>query len=130
MKSNHFNKTVVAKTGKGILDLINSKESSYVDSDLLPSSNEGKFLFNAWKSLLGHSKFTENDNFFQIGGNSLKAVQLVSRISNYFSVSLQLTDIFLYPTISEQVTIILASEQKRSFPPIIISPRLSHIPLS
>ncbi len=130
MKSNQFNKTVIAKTGKGILSLINSKGPSFSDADLVSYSEENRFLFTTWSELLGHSKFNENDDFFQVGGNSLKAVQLVSRISTQFSVAIQLIDVFLNPTISELVAFILNSERKTTLPSIKVSSRPFPLPLS
>ncbi|MEJ7675699.1 MAG: condensation domain-containing protein [Chitinophagaceae bacterium] len=69
--------------------------------------------------------------FFKVGGNSLKAVQLVSRISRDFSVHVQLTEIFLQPTI-EKLAIHILSQEKSLLSSSIISiqQRPNQIPLS
>jgi len=48
-------------------------------------------------------------NFFKLGGHSLKATQLVSRIHKEFGVRLELQDIFQYYTIQEQSELIRMS---------------------
>lgn len=50
-----------------------------------------KTLFKMWKSVLGQSYIRKDDNFFDIGGDSLMAVQLFSKISLEFSIDLPLS---------------------------------------
>ena len=130
MKSNQFNKTVIARTGKGILDLVKTSVLSNADVDLDSMTPENKFLFSVWRNLLGHAAFYEKDDFFQVGGDSLKAVQLVSRISNHFSIRIGLTDIFLNPTIAQQVKLILEGNHELSVPPLKSFNRSHPLPLS
>ena len=130
MKGNQFNKTVIARTGKGILDLVKSNVAGNTEIDLGLITPERKFLFSAWQGLLGHSMSRENDDFFQVGGDSLKAVQLVSRISSHFSIAIGLTDIFLNPTIALQAKLILESNHESSIPSLIAFPRSHPLPLS
>lgn len=47
-------------------------------------------LVKIWEELLGKSRVGTHDNFFEIGGHSLKAVQLTSRISEVFGVKLEI----------------------------------------
>ncbi len=51
-----------------------------------------------WQEILGTERVGINDNFFHLGGHSLKAMQVVAKITDY---TLTLTDIFQYPTIAE-----------------------------
>lgn len=60
-------------------------------------------LLNIWKNVLGSSVYSEEDDFFFIGGDSLKAIYLLTQINNAFCVHWVLNDIFLYPTIRSQV---------------------------
>ena len=41
-----------------------------------------------------------NDNFFQLGGHSLKAIRLLARINNKFNINLPLMTIFQYPALA------------------------------
>ena len=100
MKNKPENKTIGVKTGKDILNLFKSKDKK--GNGLhgnMPADEVETGLFSIWAGLLGHENFGVNDDFFQAGGNSLKGVQVISRISRTFRVNIQLTDIFLHPTI-------------------------------
>jgi len=59
-------------------------------------------LVETWADVLGIEKdiIGINDNFFQLGGHSLKATILVSKIHKIFNVKIPLTEIFKKPTIS------------------------------
>ena len=41
----------------------------------------------------------DNDNFFEIGGHSILAIQIASRLSEIFMVDVRIMDIFNNPTI-------------------------------
>jgi bacitracin synthase 3 len=63
---------------------------------------EGKteiMLSEIWKEVLNRPDIGATDNFFSIGGHSLKAIQLVSRIQKAFGVDLPLREIFNEPTV-------------------------------
>ncbi|MCP4990324.1 MAG: SDR family NAD(P)-dependent oxidoreductase [Colwellia sp.] len=64
-----------------------------------------------WQELLGISEVGRNDNFFEMGGDSLIGIQLISRINKEFSIDLAMKLLFENPTpaaIAEHV------EQKES----------------
>ncbi|MEP6583183.1 MAG: amino acid adenylation domain-containing protein, partial [Ginsengibacter sp.] len=131
MKSKQFNKTFGAKTGKGILDLINSKKNNSLEQAEFHQDGESETLYNIWKNLLGHSNFSNKDDFFQVGGNSLKAVQLVSRISKEFSINIELADIFSNTTIAEQSDLIQQKGKSAFYSSsLVATARPENIPLS
>ena len=70
------------KYGNNLLDLKQKHSSAITVSS--PETEQESALYSIWKSLLGHDRFGIDDDFFQVGGNSLKTVQLVSRISRHF----------------------------------------------
>ena len=47
-----------------------------------------------------------NDNFFDLGGHSLKATQLISRVRSNFGVKLAVKDLFVSPTVGGMSEII------------------------
>lgn len=53
-----------------------------------------------WSEILGSDRFGVHDNFFDSGGHSLSATQLVTRIRRNFAVELSLRDFLKYPTIA------------------------------
>lgn len=58
-------------------------------------------LLELWKDILGVNDVGVDDNFFEIGGHSIKATLLMIRIRKGFDVDISLSDIFEYPTITE-----------------------------
>ncbi|HLP46095.1 MAG TPA: amino acid adenylation domain-containing protein [Candidatus Kapabacteria bacterium] len=70
-----------------------------------------------------------DDNFFQLGGHSLKAVMLVTKISKDLNVKISLADIFTFPTIRGLARHI-AGLTKVTFEAIEIADEREYYPLS
>lgn len=70
-----------------------------------------KRLYDLWVELLGHNQFDSDCDFFDIGGNSLRAIQLVTRINLLFHIKVSIRDIFLNASFTKQIEII---DQKRT----------------
>jgi acyl carrier protein len=66
---------------------------------VLPTNEMEDRIARVWQDLLKIPKVGINDNFFDIGGHSLLAVQLHSRLKQLIDTELTLIDIFTYPTI-------------------------------
>ncbi|GAC42806.1 thioester reductase domain-containing protein, partial [Paenibacillus popilliae] len=64
-----------------------------------PENDIEQKLVNAWQEVLGLTAVGVEDNFFDIGGHSLKAITLVARLKQEFIVDV--ADIFAYPTIRQ-----------------------------
>ena len=62
---------------------------------------EEKLLADIYAEVLGISQVSIYDNFFQLGGHSLTAMQLVSNISTAMNISLSLQNLLSHPTIAE-----------------------------
>jgi acyl carrier protein len=60
---------------------------------------EGK-IATAWQEVLGVETVGVDDNFFDLGGNSLLVIQLYHKLREVLSAELLLTDLFRYPTIT------------------------------
>lgn len=71
-------------------------------------------LAQLWCSVLGVPTVTVDANFFEIGGHSLLAVRLLTRIESEFGHRLSLTLLFENPTIAQQA-VVLASENTRAY---------------
>ncbi|MGW2248833.1 type I polyketide synthase [Kitasatospora sp. NPDC001660] len=56
-------------------------------------------LRELWTGLLGWPEIADDADFFDIGGNSLTAVELVSHIHDQFGVDLGIAALFDYPTL-------------------------------
>ena len=79
-----------------------------------------------WSELLGVERVGASDNFFDLGGNSLLALRLVSRLRKELAVDMPLATLFIAPNVSELAESILKlrSEAPSSeLPPIRSIPR-------
>ncbi|UCH96738.1 MAG: amino acid adenylation domain-containing protein, partial [Candidatus Aminicenantes bacterium] len=73
-----------------------------VDRVYVPPTNEiESVLVKIWAEVLGQDKkrIGVHDNFFQLGGHSLKAAGLISRIHKAFSVEIPIVELFKIPTV-------------------------------
>jgi amino acid adenylation domain-containing protein len=66
-------------------------------------------LASCWQEVLGHHAFGRHDSFFGVGGHSLRAIQLVARISKAFGVQLRVADVFKHTTLATQANYIAGS---------------------
>ncbi|MEM6686525.1 MAG: amino acid adenylation domain-containing protein, partial [Bacteroidota bacterium] len=57
-------------------------------------------LENIWKQILGRTDIGINQSFFEVGGDSLKALRVLIEIEKEFSVQLNLEKLFATPTIA------------------------------
>ncbi len=74
-----------------------------------PGNETESILAKVWKELLNVDKIGINENFFVLGGNSLKAVLLVSRVHKALAVKIPLAEIFKRPTIKELAAFVCAA---------------------
>ncbi|MEV0232193.1 SDR family oxidoreductase [Nonomuraea sp. NPDC050786] len=59
-----------------------------------------KRLAVLWTAVLGVSSPADDDDFFEQGGNSLSAVELMSRVKSEFGIQLSVITMFDHPTLS------------------------------
>ncbi len=65
-----------------------------------PRTTAEKQLTEIWADVLGFDRISINDNFFEIGGDSLISIQIVAR-AKQIGLKLSPNDVFDYPTIRE-----------------------------
>lgn len=68
-------------------------------------SNINKTVLNIWNDLFGR-KINPTENFFDIGGDSLKALEIISNIYNKLGVRLKIKDLYHCQTIEKLVDFI------------------------
>jgi tyrocidine synthetase-3 len=71
-----------------------------------PSGDVEVKLADIWNNILNVGQISKYDNFFEIGGHSLKATMLLAEIHRTFNIRLKLEDIFTDPTIAGLATLI------------------------
>ncbi len=86
-----------------------------LDLEYLPPGNEiEERLVKLWQEILGIPQIGVNHNFFNIGGHSLKAATLVSRIHKELNVKVPLEKIFEHKTI-RQLSSYISSLQESTY---------------
>lgn len=75
-----------------------------------PRNRIEKTLLEIWTEVLARENISMYDNFFTIGGHSIKALQIIARISKTFQVGVSLTGMFTDPTIAGLANLISRAE--------------------
>jgi amino acid adenylation domain-containing protein/non-ribosomal peptide synthase protein (TIGR01720 family) len=76
-----------------------------------------KKLMETWRNVLGRDNVGINDNFFMKGGDSIKAIQVISRM-NKTGYKIDLRDLFSSPTISQLAPKVRTSERMGEQAPV------------
>ncbi len=56
-------------------------------------------LLEMWEEVLGRNQIGTEESFFDLGGQSLKATQIVTRVQQQFETELRIADVYNNPTI-------------------------------
>ncbi|HPT20308.1 MAG TPA: amino acid adenylation domain-containing protein [Bacteroidales bacterium] len=99
---------------------VDRKALKFNQSDLLDSEIETNetlspmesAIYDIWCKILKHENISINDNFFDLGGDSLKAVTMISRIRSEFNVNLPLKIFLKAPRVKELAENVEALMQK------------------
>lgn len=90
-----------------------SKLNVVTNEYVAPSNDIENFLTGIWGRVLQKEKIGINDNFFDIGGNSLLVMQTHSLIENVYPELTTISDLFAYPSISKLADFIVKSTEKK-----------------
>lgn len=81
---------------------ISKLKSSPTDDEYTePRTPMENSIKEVWQNILNSERISIHASFFDSGGDSLKAVQLIGQIRHLFSVNLSIVQLFKEPTISE-----------------------------
>ncbi len=72
------------------------------DEYVAPESEQEKGVAAIWEQVLGIARIGLHDNFFEVGGDSLIATQIHSRIVERFDVEMPVDKLFILATVEEQ----------------------------
>ncbi|MEG4342269.1 amino acid adenylation domain-containing protein [Microcoleus sp. A003_D6] len=98
-----------------------------------PRTPVEEVLARIWAEILGLERVGIHDNFWECGGDSLLATQVISRIRNTLEIELSLRSLFEAPTIGElcqQIEIELQTNSRLQLSPIQTIDRNQNLPLS
>jgi aryl carrier-like protein len=87
------------KVDRKALAILENEQTSLKRHFIAARTETEAELTRIWSQVLGVDQISVNDNLFQIGGHSLIATQLLSRVRVSFGVELILRDLFAEPTI-------------------------------
>ncbi|HKG81124.1 MAG TPA: amino acid adenylation domain-containing protein [Pyrinomonadaceae bacterium] len=85
--------------------------------EIMPRTEIEERVAQAWRDLLQVERVSVNSNFFDIGGHSLLLTRLVHELGTMFPGTINLIDLFKYPTIeglAEFISKQLAGEQEEA----------------
>jgi amino acid adenylation domain-containing protein len=94
-----------------------------------PVGDTEQRLATIWQRVLDRADIGVLDNFFQIGGQSLKATQIVSRIFKEFKAKVELNDLFSNPTI-RSLAAVIDQKQPADYQKLTPAPQQAYYPLS
>jgi len=95
-----------------------------------PRNNNEKQLSDIWETVLGIKSIGINDNFSELGGGSLQALQLLSHIEKRWQVQLPLSAIYQFPTIEQLAQFLEKPQFSNDYYSLIpLQPNGKNIPL-
>ncbi|MDX6183161.1 non-ribosomal peptide synthetase [Flavobacterium sp. Fl-77] len=106
---------ILNKNGKIDKDLLPDFDLAQLEREYVSYRNEiEKTLSEIWTEVLGIEKISITDDFFEIGGHSLRAVKLANMIQESFGIEISIGHVFQFRTIetmAEQLNFIQKQEQ-------------------
>ena len=92
-------------------NLSNPKGDSYNKRKYLaPVSELEQRIVSIWQDVLNIEKIGLNDHFFELGGNSLSSIKLISKYQKAFNKKVTINKIFNTPVLKEQISLIKGSK--------------------
>jgi FkbH-like protein len=90
----------ISLISKAIEEYRLKKEPALASAELAGGNALEIALLNIWRKVLGRSSIGLNDNFFEAGGTSLRAVQVIAAIKKELKQTLSIVSLFECPTVS------------------------------
>ena len=87
-------------------------EEDRPDAKATLSANE-RILLQTWQAILGRDAIGLHDNYYAIGGDSIQAIQIVSRLRN-LGLALKVTDLLRYPTIAQLAPLLVGARTQKT----------------
>ena len=121
--------TATGKVDRGALPAP-SCEFAGDDGFVAPRGPREELVAEVWREVLGRDAVGVHDDFFALGGHSLKATQVVSRLRRVSGVELPVRALFEAPTVAQLAARLAAGGGDRPAPPIAAVPRDAPLPAS
>jgi amino acid adenylation domain-containing protein len=105
----------------GKLDRRRLPDASSNGSFAPPQDEIQAALISIWQEVLQKPQVGALDSFFEIGGDSLSATQVVARIQQNLKVAIELRDLFLFPCLRDLARQV-ARAQDAAYEPVAVLP--------
>ncbi|MGE5343370.1 MAG: non-ribosomal peptide synthase/polyketide synthase [Candidatus Omnitrophota bacterium] len=79
-----------------------------------PGTETEKIIAEAWKDVLKLSHIGVEQNFFDLGGNSLNIIQVNDKINTRLGIQLPVTTMFRFPTVGALARFLTEGEQEKN----------------
>lgn len=83
-----------------------------------------------WSEFLGRDGIGVLDNLFELGGNSITATRIASRLRKFYSIDISVRDVFRAANIAELAIAIERAQLNENVPPLLPVSRDQSLPLS
>jgi amino acid adenylation domain-containing protein len=94
----HIPLNFAGKVDRDRLPLPDAQQADRLASDSEDPAQSA--LQRIWRDILGRADITVDDDFFDLGGDSLRATEMIARVELEFGTRLSLAALFRYPTIA------------------------------
>jgi amino acid adenylation domain-containing protein/non-ribosomal peptide synthase protein (TIGR01720 family) len=126
---------VLPRTANGKLDrkALPAPDALAPGRSVGPQTATEELLAGIWAEVLGVAPIGRHEDFFDLGGHSLRASQVMARVRNVFGVELALRTLFETPTVAQLARVVETARVKEpgpSAPPLVSHVRAGPLPLS
>ena len=94
------------KIDRGALPIPQSTGFKHGKAFQSPQTATEEKIFKVWAEVLGFDQIGIHDDFFALGGHSLRAIQIIARLRNILNKEIFLSDIFSNSSIAELANIL------------------------
>ncbi|MDP4180346.1 MAG: amino acid adenylation domain-containing protein [Bacillota bacterium] len=76
-----------------------------------PRNEAEEAIAGVWREVLGVDRIGINENFFSMGGDSIKAISLINRVNKVLKANFQIKDLYVNQTIKQMFEFIASNEE-------------------
>jgi acyl carrier protein len=87
-----------------------NSEPALIDADAALQGEVEVTIGWIWTEVLNNHRIGRNDTFFELGGNSVQAMQVVVRLRQALGIEVEIADIFTYPVLCKLADHILTMQ--------------------
>jgi len=108
--------TPTGKVDRRALPIPSSSRPKLDTLFVAPGNSVEEELAEIWAEVVGVDQVGIHDNFFDLGGHSLAATRVISRVINSFKVELPIEFLFESPTVAKMAQIVVQNQAKKVGP--------------